>query len=65
MLNDAAASVGDFDGFARSYAQRYLAPEARQEFLDWFSRDNLRELLAHEERASFHYESLENADGHR
>ena len=65
MLNDAAASVGDFDGFARSYAQRYLAPEARQEFLDWFSRDNLRELLVHEERASFHYESLENADGHR
>lgn len=65
MLNDAAASVGDFDGFARSYAQRYLAPEARQEFLDWFSRDNLRELLAHEERASFHYESLENVDGHR
>ena len=65
MLNDAAASVGDFNGFARSYAQRYLAPEARQEFLDWFSRDNLRELLAHEERASFHYESLENADGHR
>ena len=65
MLNDAAASVGDFDGFARSYAQRYLAPEARQEFLDWFSRDNLRELLVHEGRASFHYESLENADGHR
>ena len=65
MLNDAAASVGDFDGFTRSYAQRYLAPEARQEFLDWFSRDNLRELLVHEERASFHYESLENADGHR
>ena len=65
MLNDAAASVGDFNGFARSYAQRYLAPEARQEFLDWFSRDNLRELLVHEERASFHYESLENADGHR
>ena len=52
MLNDAAASVGDFDGFARSYAQRYLAPEARQEFLDWFSRDNLRELLVHEERAA-------------
>lgn len=47
-----------FDEYAADYAGRYIAPADRAEFYHWFSRENMRQMLADKERAVYRYSAL-------
>lgn len=55
----------DFYEYAYQYAMRYIPMEEQPEFLWWFSRDNLKNLLKTQASLTQHYHSHPNAQNHQ
>lgn len=55
----------DFYEYAYQYAMHYIPKEERPEFLWWFSKDNLKNLLKSQVSLTQHYHSYPNAQNHQ
>lgn len=55
----------DFYEYAYQYAMHYIPKEEQPEFLWWFSRDNLKNLLKNQASLTQHYHSHPNAQNHQ
>ena len=55
----------DFYEYAYQYAMHYIPKEEQPEFLWWFSRDNLKNLLKTQASLTQHYHSYPNAQNHQ
>ena len=54
-----------FDDYIREYSKYYIADENREEFINWFSCENLKKQLTDNDRASYDFMSVPNAKGKR
>ena len=54
-----------FDDYIREYSKYYIADENREEFINWFSCENLKNQLINTDRASYNFMSVPNANGKR
>ena len=55
----------DFYEYAYQYAMHYIPKEEQPEFLWWFSKDNLKNLLKTQVSLTQHYRSHPNAQNHQ
>ena len=55
----------DFYEYTYQYAMHYIPKEEQPEFLWWFSRDNLKNLLKTQASLTQHYHSHPNAQNHQ
>ena len=55
----------DFYEYTYQYAMKYIPKEEQPEFLWWFSRDNLKNLLKTQASLTQHYHSYPNAQNHQ
>ena len=55
----------DFYEYAYQYAMYYIPKKEQPEFLWWFSRDNLKNLLKNQVSLTQHYHSYPNAQNHQ
>lgn len=55
----------DFYEYAYQYAMHYIPKEEQPEFLWWFSKDNLKDLLKNQVSLTQHYHSYPNAQNHQ
>lgn len=55
----------DFYEYSYQYAIHYIPKEEQPEFLWWFSRDNLKNLLKNQVSLTQHYHSYPNAQNHQ
>ncbi len=52
------APYATFDEFSSHYAESFILPEDRPEFLDWLSCRNMKESLLHSGKITYHYHSV-------
>ena len=55
----------DFYEYAYQYAMQYIPKDEQPEFLWWFSKDNLKDLLKNQVSLTQHYHSYPNAQNHQ
>lgn len=55
----------DFYEYTYQYAMQYIPKEEQPEFLWWFSKDNLKNLLKNQASLTQHYHSYPNAQNHQ
>lgn len=55
----------DFYEYSYQYAMYYIPKKEQSEFLWWFSRDNLKNLLKNQVSLTQHYHSYPNAQNHQ
>lgn len=47
-----------FDEFVKIYADTFISAQDREEFVAWLLCSNMKELLTHNEKITFHYKSI-------
>lgn len=53
-----------FDEFVKIYADTFISEQDREEFVTWHLCANMKELLTHNEKITFHYKSISKEGRH-
>lgn len=58
IVGNAGNIFENFDVFAGKYAEAFITPDDRAEFVKWFSCKNMKRLLSRNEKITYHYQSV-------
>lgn len=58
IVGNAGNIFENFDVFAGKYAEAFITPDDRAEFIKWFSCKNMKRLLSRNEKITYHYQSV-------